>query len=189
MITIKDRLGQINEVQKKENLVLHRVSIQKIRVMKNILGTIIRKRELELARQPFADWYQQVFVVPFEDRFCIPLVDRTLHDCQQLMYLHNQHKAVLKGRLKEMSQDQFYLRNEQAEISRLKREKASLERNLDQYTAELRSANAEIENLYHNLQRIKAESQRLIQGGVDAVHTEEDVLDQRPTTSNFNRFR
>lgn len=188
-MAIRERIAQVNDAEKSENLVLHRVSLQKVRVMKNILKSIVRRRELEMVRQPLADWFEFVFVVPFEDRFNIPAVDRTLHDCQQLLYLHNQHKAILKSKLHSFNNEQNYSRNDQLEISNLKNDKNRLEILLQNHSEELRNTNAEIENLHRNLQRVKTESQRLIQGGVQAVQTEEEYMEQRPTASNLRRFR
>lgn len=170
-------------------MVLHRVTLQKVRVMKNILKRIIRRRELEIVKQPLADWYEFVFVVPFEDRFNIPAVDRTLHDCQQLLYLHNQHKSVLKSKLRSMDNEQAYSRSDQQEISKLKTEKRQLEKILAGHSEELRATNSEIENLHRNLQKVKADSQKLIQSGVQVVRHDEDGLEQRPTASNLRRFR
>ena len=119
---VKDRLNKLHEAQNAEDLILRKVSLQKTKMMKKILGQLIRKRELELARGPFADWYEQVFVVPFSERFGIPIVDRTLQDCQQLLYLHNQHKTVLKNKIRSYGLSRENDENDLMEISNLKRE-------------------------------------------------------------------
>ena len=172
---VKDRLNKLHEAQNAEDLILHKVSLQKTKMMKKILGQLIRKRELELARGPFADWYEQVFVVPFSERFGIPIVDRTLQDCQQLLYLHNQHKTVLKNKIRSYGLSRENDENDLMEISNLKRERERLEYLLQNHTADLHGTNAEVDNLYRHLKRLEAECQRLIQGGVEVVEYEEDT--------------
>lgn len=173
----KERLGLLQETQNNENLIYHKVSLQKTRVIKSILGKLIRRRELELVRGPFSDWYEQIFVVPMAQRFDIPAVDRTLQDCQQLLYLHNQHKTVLKSKLKTMHRQTD--ENEAAEVVHLRKEREHWEAELERSTRDLQTANAEFDNLYRHLKRLEAECQRLIQGGVEVVQYEEEYIDER----------
>lgn len=185
LISCKERLNLLHETQNHEDLIHHKVSLQKTRVTKALLGKIIRRRELALAKEPLAIWYEHVFVVPLSQRFEIPAVDRTLQDCQQLLYLHSQHKTVLKNKLRTMT-SRHNDENEIVEITNLKHERDHWTSVLDAHSRDLQMASGEAENLYRHLKRLELECQRLIQGGIDVVEYEdEDAYDAH----RFSRLR
>ena len=164
----RNTLTVLKERQDKETLVSDRVGFLKARVVRSIILNLLKTRQEKIAKHRLSQWYSKVFLIGFDERFSIPVVDNTLREVQELLYLHTQEYAALKQTVSSLRHSSGKHTYVQQELWRTRHDSGQSEELLRLRNHALQLLQSETDNLQKQLRRLQTESQLLVQGGIEA---------------------